>query len=150
MLKNRIAEIRNSYDYIIIDCPPVINHLTLNGITAADSVLVPVQCEFYALEGITQLLNTVKLVKTHTNKQLVFEGFLGTMYATQTHLSRQVYEELSKYFADNLFKTYIRRNVAIAEAPSHGRPIMYYEKNSNGTKDYMALAEEVVHNNERK
>ncbi len=146
ILKSIIKKIKKDYDYILIDCPPSLNTMTLNGMTAADSVLIPVQSEFYALEGMTQLLNSVQLCKKHLNPKLKIEGILITMYSSNTNLSESVRQEVKKYFGKYVYKTVIRRNIAIAEAPSYGIPINYYDKNAYGTFDYKKLAREVIEN----
>ncbi len=146
ILKSKIQPIVDEYDYILIDCPPTLNTLTLNGMAAASSVLIPVQSEFYALEGMTQLLNSIQLCKKHLNPNLKIEGILLTMYATNTNLSISVKNEVEKYFDKFVYKTVIRRNVALAEAPSYGRPILYYDRRSKGAVDYNKLAKEVLNN----
>lgn len=146
VLKEKLTKLTIDYDYILVDCPPSLNSITLNGMTAADSILIPVQSEFYALEGMTQLLNTIQLCKKHLNKKLKIEGILMTMYSTNTNLSESVLEEMKKYFETYVYNTIIRRNIAIAEAPSYGEPIMYYDAKSKGAEDYMNLAEEVIKN----
>ncbi len=146
VLKERLKELKYDYDYILIDCPPSLNSVTLNGMSAANSILIPVQSEFYALEGMTQLLNTIQICKKHLNKNLKIEGILMTMYSTNTNLSESVLDEMKKYFQSYVYDTIIRRNIAIAEAPSYGEPIMYYDNKSKGAKDYMVLAEEVIQN----
>ncbi len=145
-LKACLEQLSDNYDYILIDCPPSLNTITLNGLAAAQGVIIPVQSEFYALEGMTQLLNTIHTCKRQLNENLIIEGILITMYMKNTNLSINVYEEIKKYFNDHLFKTIIKRNIAIAEAPSYGQPIMYYDKKSQGTKDYLSLAKEMIDN----
>lgn len=145
-LKQAIAPLRNSFDYIIIDCPPSLGLLTINALTAADSVLIPVQCEYYALEGLNQLLNTVKLVQKHLNKSLHIEGVLLTMFDARTNLSIQVAEEVKKYFQDKVYKTIIPRNVRLSEAPSHGKPVMLYDARSRGAEVYIDFAKELAAN----
>lgn len=145
-LKQALAEIRNDYDYIIIDCPPSLGLLTINGLTAADGVLIPVQCEYYALEGLSQLLSTVRLVQKHLNKSLVIEGVLLTMLDARTNLGLQVIEEVKKYFRDKVYKTIIPRNVRLSEAPSHGKPIILYDPRSKGADTYLEVAREVIKN----
>jgi chromosome partitioning protein len=142
MLK-ALAKVRKKYDYILIDCPPSLGLITLNSLTAADAVLIPVQCEYYALEGLGQLLNTISIVRKHLNPMLDIEGVLLTMYDGRLRLSNQVAEEVRKYFKDKVFNTVIRRNVKISEAPSHGKPIILYDAQSQGTKDYIDLAYEM-------
>jgi chromosome partitioning protein len=143
-MKEAMKEIRNSYDYIFIDCPPSLGLLTVNALTAADSVLIPIQCEYYALEGLTQLINTIKIVQRHLNPQLKIEGVLLTMFDARTNLSIQVVEEVKKYFKDKVYKTIVPRNVRLSEAPSHGKPIMIYDPRSRGSEVYKDLAKEVI------
>jgi chromosome partitioning protein len=149
LLRNALSEISSQYDYIIIDCPPSLGLLTLNALTASDSVLIPVQCEYFALEGLGQLLNTINIVKKHFNKDLAIEGVLLTMLDTRLRLSHQVAEEVRKYFGDKVYKTVINRNVRISEAPSYGKPIILYDAISSGAQNYMALASEVLERNTR-
>lgn len=143
-LKRALAKLDNQYDYIIIDCPPSLGLLTLNALTASDSVLIPVQCEYYALEGLSQLLNTVRLVQKHLNKNLMIDGVLLTMLDARTNLGIQVIEEVKKYFQDKVYKTIIPRNVRLSEAPSHGKPIIIYDPRSKGAEFYLELAKEMV------
>lgn len=147
-LKEKIDEIKDEFDYIIIDCPPSLGLITLNTFTAADSVLIPIQCEFYALEGLGQLMNTINLVKKHLNKELKIEGALLTMYDMRTNLSNQVVQEVSKYFGNNVYKTVIPRNVKLSEAPSYGMSITEYDSRSKGAKAYEKLAKEFLKKNE--
>ena len=147
-LKTKLDKIKDQYDYILIDCPPSLGLVTLNAFTASDSVLIPVQCEYFALEGLGQLLNTVNLVKKHLNKNLEIEGALLTMYDARTNLSNQVVKEVKKYFEDKVYKTVIPRNVRLSEAPSYGMPITRYDKRSTGAESYRRLAEEVIHRGE--
>jgi chromosome partitioning protein len=142
-------EIRGLYDYVIIDCPPSLGLLTINALTAADTVLVPIQCEYYALEGLSQLNNTVTLVKKHLNSQLQYEGVLLTMYDSRTNLANQVAEEVIKHFGDKVFKAVIPRNVRLSEAPSHGMPIIVYDERSKGAETYIELAKEVMANEQK-
>lgn len=144
-LKNAIENIRNDYDYIIIDCPPSLGLLTLNSLVAADTILVPIQCEYYALEGLKQLMKTVTLVQKHLNPKLRVEGVVMTMYDSRTNLSFQVVENVREHFSDRVYRTIIPRNVRLSEAPSHGLPIILYDKDSKGAISYMELAEEVIH-----
>ncbi len=144
VLKHKLNSVKDNFDFILIDCPPTLNTLTLNGMAAADSVLIPVQSEFYALEGMTQLLNSIQLCKKHLNVDLKIEGILLTMFSTNTNLSESVKEEVTRYFNKFVYKTVIRRNVSLAEAPSHGCPISYYDKRSNGAFDYNELAKEIL------
>jgi chromosome partitioning protein len=146
-LKEAIKPIKDEYDYIFIDCPPSLGLLTLNALTAADSVIIPVQCEYFALEGLGQLLNTINMVKKNLNTELIIEGVLLTMFDTRLRLSQQVVEEVRKYFGEKVFKAVIRRNVRISEAPSHSMPVLLYDALSKGAQDYMALAEEIIKNN---
>lgn len=143
-LKKAIDSIRDDYDYVIIDCPPTLGLLTLNALTAADSVLIPVQCEYYALEGLSQLLNTIRIVQKHLNEDLQIEGVLLTMLDARTNLGIQVIEEVKKYFQNKVFNTIIPRNVRLSEAPSHGKPILLYDAKSKGAEVYLELAKEVV------
>lgn len=143
-LKKAIDSIRDGYDYVIIDCPPSLGLLTLNALTAADSVLIPVQCEYYALEGLSQLLNTIRIVQKHLNEDLQIEGVLLTMLDARTNLGIQVIEEVKKYFQNKVFNTIIPRNVRLSEAPSHGKPILLYDAKSKGAEVYLELAKEVV------
>lgn len=147
-LKEKVDEIKRQFDYIIIDCPPSLGLITLNTFTAADSVLIPVQCEFYALEGLGQLMNTIELVKKHLNKNLKVEGALLTMYDMRTNLSNQVVDEVKKYFGDNVYKTIIPRNVKLSEAPSYGMSVTEYDAHSKGAKAYAKLAKEFLKKNE--
>lgn len=146
-LKLGLEPIRNDYDFIIIDCPPSLGLLTLNALTAADSVLIPVQCEYYALEGLGQLLNTINMVKKQLNEKLDIEGVLLTMYDSRLRLSNQIVEEVKKYFGEKVFKAIVTRNVRLSEAPSFGKPIILYDAVSAGTRNYMELAQEVLLNN---
>ena len=143
-LKKALHDIKDNYDYILIDCPPSLGLLTINALTASDSVLIPVQCEYYALEGLSQLLNTVRLVQKHLNKQLLIEGVLLTMLDARTNLGIQVIEEVKKYFQEKVYKTIIPRNVRLGEAPSHGKPITEYDPKSKGAEVYLELAKEVM------
>lgn len=146
-LKNQIAKIKDDYDFIIIDCPPSLGLVTLNAFSACDSVIMPIQCEYYALEGLSQLTKTIKRVKKSLNKNLSIEGVLLTMFDSRTNLSVQVVEEVKKYFASTVFKTVIPRNVRLSEAPSYGMPIIYYDKNSKGAECYKKLAGEIIRKN---
>ncbi|ETI66213.1 MULTISPECIES: ParA family protein [Neobacillus] len=145
-LKRALGEVKDQFDYIIIDCPPSLGLLTINALTASDAVLIPVQCEYYALEGLSQLLNTVRLVQKHLNQDLKIEGVLLTMLDARTNLGIQVIEEVKKYFQDKVYKTIIPRNVRLSEAPSHGEPIITYDSKSRGAEVYLDLAKEVVAN----
>ncbi len=148
-LKEKIDPIRDEIDFIIIDCPPSLGLITLNALTAADSVLIPVQCEYYALEGLGQLINTINLVKKHLNKNLEIEGAVLTMYDMRTNLSNQVVREVKRYFDDKVYKTVIPRNVKLSEAPSYGMPISLYDPKSKGARCYEKLAREVIANNKK-
>ncbi len=143
-LKNAIAEIKYKYDFIFIDCPPSLNILTINALTAADSVLIPLQCEFYAMEGITQLFSTINEVKKKLNFDLTIEGILPTMYDIRNNISSQVIEEARNYFSDYVFNTVIPRNVRLSEAPSYGKPVLLYDKESKGSISYLKLANEIL------
>jgi chromosome partitioning protein len=145
-LKRALEEVKDQYDYIVIDCPPSLGLLTINALTASDAVLIPVQCEYYALEGLSQLLNTVRLVQKHLNQDLKIEGVLLTMLDARTNLGIQVIEEVKKYFQDKVYKTIIPRNIRLSEAPSHGEPIITYDSKSRGAEVYLDLAKEVVAN----
>jgi len=143
ILKNAVKPIIGKYDYIIIDCPPSLGLLTLNSLTAANSILIPVQCEYYALEGLGQLLNTISIVRHQLNPHLDIEGVLLTMYDPRLRLSNEVVEEVKSHFGDKVFKTIISRNVRISEAPSHGKPVILYDVLCKGSINYMALAKEI-------
>ncbi|MFA4923436.1 MAG: AAA family ATPase [Ignavibacteriaceae bacterium] len=147
LLKERLSEISNDYDYVIIDCPPSLGLLTLNALAASNSVLIPVQCEYFALEGLGQLLNTINIVKQNFNPKLSIEGVLLTMYDIRLRLSQQVAEEVQKFFGEKVFKTIIHRNVRLSEAPSYGKPILLYDAISTGAKNYIALASELLERN---
>ncbi len=144
VLKNALKEIREEYDYIFIDCPPSLGLLTINALTAADSVIIPIQCEYYALEGLSQLMNTIKMVQQRLNKQLSLEGVLLTMFDGRTNLAIQVVDEVKKYFKEKVYRTIVPRNVRLSEAPSHGKPVMVYDRRSRGAEAYRELAEEVM------
>ena len=148
-LKEKLEIIKDEYDFIIIDCPPSLGLITLNSFTAANSVLIPVQCEYYALEGLGQLINTINLVKKHLNKGLEIEGALLTMYDIRTNLSNQVVREVKKYFEDKVYKTVIPRNIRLSEAPSYGMPITLYDARSKGAKSYEKFAKEFLKENDR-
>lgn len=143
-LKKALEPIKNDYDYIFIDCPPSLGLLTLNAMTAADSVLIPVQCEYYALEGLSQLMNTIKLVKKHLNPDLDIEGAVLTMFDARTNLAIQVVDEVKTYFKEKVFRSIIPRNVRLSEAPSYGLPIIIYDPRSKGAEQYQELAKEVL------
>ncbi|KGL41161.1 sporulation initiation inhibitor Soj [Listeria newyorkensis] len=143
-LKKAIDSVRDDYDYVIIDCPPSLGLLTLNALTASDTVLIPVQCEYYALEGLSQLLNTIRIVQKHLNEDLQIEGVLLTMLDARTNLGIQVIDEVKKYFQNKVFETIIPRNIRLSEAPSHGKPIILYDDKSRGSEVYVDLAKEVI------
>lgn len=144
LLRTELGKIKNDYDYVIIDCPPSLSLLTINALTAADTVLVPIQCEYYALEGLSQIIQTVELVKKKLNPQLELEGVVFTMYDARTNLSLQVVENVKAHLNKNIYKTIIPRNVRLAEAPSHGKPINIYDTRSTGAESYRMLAAEVI------
>ena len=146
-LKVKLDAIKDNYDFILIDCPPSLGLITLNAFTASDSVLIPVQCEYFALEGLGQLLNTINLVKKHLNKNLEIEGALLTMYDARTNLSNQVVKEVKKYFENKVYKTVIPRNVRLSEAPSYGMPISIYDPRSKGARSYEKFTKEFIKNN---
>lgn len=148
ILKKAINKIKDNYDFIIIDCPPSLNMLTVNALTASDTVLVPIQCEYYALEGLSQLIHTIELVQDRLNSDLDIEGVVFTMYDARTNLSLQVVENVKGYLHQNIYKTIIPRNVRLAEAPSHGLPINLYDSRSAGAEAYRELAQEVLHKGE--
>lgn len=143
-LKHAVSDIRDEYDFIIVDCPPSLGLLTVNALTAADTILVPIQCEYYALEGLSQLMDTIRLVKRHLNPSLDVEGVVLTMFDARTNLSIQVVDEVKKYFENKVYRTVIPRNVRLSEAPSHGMPIILYDPKSKGAQCYMELASEVI------
>ena len=147
-LKEKLEPLKEKFDYVLIDCPPSLGLITLNSFTASDSVLIPVQCEYFALEGLGQLLNTINLVKKHLNKEIRIEGALLTMYDMRTNLSNQVVKEVKKYFEDKVYKTVIPRNVRLSEAPSYGMPITEYDPKSKGAKSYLKFAKEFLKINE--
>ena len=143
-MKNALAEVADDFDYILIDCPPSLGRLTVNALTASDGVIVPMQCEFYALEGLSQLMITVKLIKKHYNPDLEVIGILVTMFNSRLLLSMQVISELKKHYDDKLFNTKISRNVKLSEAPGFGKPVYYHDKNSKGAKEYIEVAKEIT------
>ncbi len=149
-LKEKLDEVKEEYDFIFIDCPPSLGLVTLNAFTASDSVLIPVQCEYFALEGLGQLLNTVNLVKKHLNRNLEIEGAVLTMYDMRTNLSNQVVKEVQRYFGDKVYKTVIPRNIKLSEAPSYGMPISMYDPKSKGARAYERLAKELLTNTARR
>lgn len=144
ILKTALESIREEYDYIFIDCPPSLGMLTINSLTAVDSVLIPIQCEYYALEGVSQLMETIKLVKSRLNPELEIQGVVLSMFDGRANLSIQVVEEVKRYFKGSVYTTLIPRNVRLAEAPSHGKPVIYYDSKCRGTEAYMDLAEEFI------
>ncbi|SFG39200.1 ParA family protein [Prevotella sp. KH2C16] len=147
ILKGVLDPIRDEYDYILIDCSPSLGLITVNALTAADSVIIPVQCEYFALEGISKLLNTIKIIKSRLNPKLEIEGFLLTMYDSRLRLANQIYDEVKRHFQELVFKTIIQRNVKLSESPSHGLPAILYDADSTGAKNYMALAKEIMNKN---
>ena len=150
VIKNRLSRIKDRYDYIFIDCPPSLGLLTVNALTSCNSIVIPIQCEFYALEGLTQLMNTIKLVKKHLNPSLDIEGVVLTMKDSRSNLISQVSEEIKAFFGKKVFETSIPRNIRLAEAPSHGTPIGMYDASSKGAKAYLDLAEEILQRNNDK
>ncbi|MEG1580181.1 MAG: AAA family ATPase [Bacteroidaceae bacterium] len=146
-LKDLIATVKDDYDYILIDCSPSLGLITVNALTAADSVIIPVQCEYFALEGISKLLNTIKIIKKKLNPSLEIEGFLLTMYDSRLRLANQVYNEVKRHFQELVFKTVIQRNVKLSEAPSHGIPAILYDAVSVGSKNHLSLAKEIINKN---
>ena len=148
IIRDEVAKIRGNYDFVIVDCPPSLSMLTINAMTTADTVLVPIQCEYYALEGLSQLMHTIDLVKERLNPDLEMEGVLFTMYNARTNLSLQVVENVKDNLDQTIYKTIIPRNIRLAEAPSHGLPINIYDPKSSGAESYMLLAEEVIHKGE--
>ncbi len=147
VLKNLIEPIKMDYDYVLIDCSPSLGLITVNALTAADSVIIPVQCEYFALEGISKLLNTIKIIKSKLNPKLEIEGFLLTMYDSRLRLANQIYDEVKRHFQELVFKTVIQRNVKLGEAPSHGLPAILYDAESTGSKNHLALAKEIINKN---
>jgi chromosome partitioning protein len=147
LMKQILSPLKNQYDYILIDCSPSLGLITINALTASDSVIIPVQCEFFALEGIAKLLNTIKIIKSNLNPTLRIEGFLLTMYDARLRLSAQVHDEVRRHFGDLVFNTVIARNVRLSEAPSHGLSVLQYDKNSKGAKNYINLAKELIRRN---
>ena len=147
VLKKILGKVAERYDYILIDCSPSLGLITVNSLTAADSVIIPVQCEYFALEGISKLLNTIKIIKSKLNSKLDIEGFLLTMYDSRLRLANQIYEEVKKHFEDMVFKTVIQRNVRLSEAPSHGQPVLLYDADSKGSLNHIQLAQELIEKN---
>ena len=144
IVQQLLEPVRNDYDYILIDCSPSLGLITVNSLTAADSVIIPVQCEYFALEGISKLLNTIKIIKQKLNPKLEIEGFLLTMYDSRLRLANQIYDEVKRHFQELVFKTVIQRNVKISEAPGHGLPVILYDADSAGAKNHLALAKEII------
>jgi len=149
-LRQALDGVSGEYDFIIIDCPPALNLLTVNGLAAAQAVMIPMQCEYYALEGLSDLVNTLKKVRAHLNPVLEIEGLLRTMYDPRATLTQQVSGELEKHFGDKVYKTIVPRNIRLAEAPSYGKPALAYDRNSRGAQAYFALAQEVLERRQRK
>ncbi len=147
IMKDLLAPVKDEYDFILIDCSPSLGLITVNALTAADSVIVPVQCEYFALEGIAKLLNTIKLIKNNLNPALETEGFLMTMYDARLNLAKQIYDDMKRHFQDLVFKTVIQRNVKLSESPSHGLPAILYDARSAGAKNHLALAKEIIAKN---
>lgn len=147
VMKRILDPLRDEYDYILIDCSPSLGLISVNALTASDSVIIPVQCEYFALEGISKLLNTIKIIKSKLNPKLEIEGFLLTMYDSRLRLANQIYDEVKKHFQEMVFKTVIQRNVKLSEAPSHGLPALLYDADSTGARNHLALANEIVEKN---
>lgn len=147
ILKSILEPIRSEYDYILIDCSPSLGLITVNALTASDTVIIPVQCEYFALEGISKLLSTIKIIKSRLNTKLEIEGFLLTMYDSRLRLANQIYDEVKRHFQELVFKTVIQRNVKLSESPSHGLPVILYDADSTGAKNHLALAKEIIHKN---
>ncbi len=149
LIAQLLEPLRREYDYILIDCSPSLGLITVNALTAADSVIIPVQCEYFALEGISKLLNTIKIIKQKLNQRLEIEGFLLTMYDSRLRLANQIYDEVKRHFQELVFKTVIQRNVKLSESPSHGLPVILYDADSTGSKNHLALAKEIINKNEK-
>jgi len=149
LLKNILTPMKNEYDFILIDCSPSLGLITVNALTAADSVVIPVQCEYFALEGISKLLNTIKIIKSKLNPKLEIEGFLLTMFDSRLRLANQIYDEVKKHFQELVFKTVVQRNVKLSEAPSHGLPVILYDADSTGSKNHLSLAQEIIKRNSK-
>ena len=147
IMRDALAPVKELYDYILIDCSPSLGLITVNSLTAADSVIIPVQCEYFALEGISKLLNTIKIIKSNLNPALDIEGFLLTMYNSRLRLSNQIYNEVKKHFRELVFETVIQRNIRLGEAPSMGIPVIMYDADSTGAKNYLSLAQEIINRN---
>ncbi len=143
-----LEPIRHDYDFVLIDCSPSLGLITVNALTAADSVIIPVQCEYFALEGISKLLNTIKIIKSKLNPRIEIEGFLLTMYDSRLRLANQIYDEVKRHFQELVFKTVIQRNVKLSESPSHGLPVILYDADSKGSRNHLALAKEIISNNQ--
>lgn len=150
IMRNMLRQIQEEYDFILIDCSPSLGLITVNALTAANSVIIPVQCEYFALEGISKLLNTIKIIKSKLNPALAIEGFLLTMYDNRLRLANQVYDEVRKHFQNMVFNTVIARNVRLSEAPSHGKPVLLYDPESKGAANYIDLAKELIQRTENK
>lgn len=150
IMRNMLRQIQDEYDFIFIDCSPSLGLITVNALTAANSVIIPVQCEYFALEGISKLLNTIKIIKSKLNPALAIEGFLLTMYDNRLRLANQVYDEVRKHFQNMVFNTVIARNVRLSEAPSHGKPVLLYDPESKGAANYIDLAKELIQRTENK
>lgn len=148
VISNMLAPVKDDYDYILIDCSPSLGLITVNSLTAANSVIIPVQCEYFALEGITKLLNTIKIIKSKLNPKLEIEGFLLTMYDSRLRLANQIYDEVKRHFQELVFNTVIQRNVKLSESPSHGLPAILYDADSTGAKNYLRLANEIIQKNQ--
>ena len=149
VMKKMLESVRDEYDFILIDCSPSLGLITVNALTAADSVIIPVQCEYFALEGISKLLNTIKIVKASLNPQFEIEGFLLTMYDSRLRLANQIYDEIKRHFRELVFETVIPRNVKLSEAPSHGMPAILYDADAIGAKSHLALAKEIIEKNSK-
>lgn len=150
VLRKVLTPIKDQYDYVLIDCSPSLGLITVNALTAADSVIIPVQCEYFALEGISKLLNTIKIIKSKLNPELEIEGFVLTMYDSRLRLANQIYEEVKKHFRELVFKTIIQRNIKLSEAPSYGQPVLLYDPDSKGSINHMQLAQELIDKNKKK
>lgn len=149
MIAKILGPLRSEYDYILIDCSPSLGLITVNSLTAADSIIIPVQCEYFALEGISKLLNTIKIIKQKLNPKLEIEGFLLTMYDSRLRLANQIFDEVKRHFQELVFKTVIQRNVKLSESPSHGLPVILYDADSTGSKNHLALAKEIINKNSK-
>jgi chromosome partitioning protein len=149
IMLDMLSPVVQDYDYILIDCSPSLGLITVNALTAANSVIIPVQCEYFALEGISKLLNTIKIIKSKLNPQLEIEGFLLTMYDSRLRLANQIYDEVKRHFRELVFRTVIQRNVKLSEAPSHGLPVLHYDVDSAGARNHLALAQEIIEKNEK-